>query len=173
MKRRGQILSVDLIVALAIFAFLLIGIMGIWRYAFEKNQMHEDHADLEQVAKRASDVLFLTSGNPPYWHEQGYENVTTDVVWSAGLRQDHWFDADKISFVAGMNETVFSRFLQILGVMGPRYNLSISYYREPDFANPLIQAGYAPRNATQSVVHQAAGVDVNGSLVKLKVIAWR
>jgi hypothetical protein len=176
--RRGQILSIDILVALVIFSFILIAGVWIWHFSLQKAQAQEDINDLSLVAERASYALFMTSGDPSHWDHLDAANVSTHSIHALGLRSGRHIDMAKVARLDALQATKMSSIMTISGLKGPGYTMALNVFLYNDSAENFeetaaYQIGTQPDNASQVAVREMVGLDSNATLVRLILKVWR
>jgi len=121
LDRRGQIFSIDLMVSVAIFLFIVVASLSMWNLYMEKGKLIDQRADMEFAARNAMSGLMTTGGDPSSWYL-----LETFEVDSFGLAvSDYELSEAKISKLQDLNNTNYEDIKNSLGVS--LYNLHLSF----------------------------------------------
>lgn len=175
---RGQLLSIDTLIALTVFTFIIISVLWIWNFSLNKAETVENNRDLKLIATHASDVLFMTPGLPTHWNNLSDADFNYPNISSLGLRTSHYIDVDKINRLVALNGTNLTVILSLLGIKGPDYNMSLEYFTYNSSTEKFNTGarsiiGNLPRDAIQVRVNEFVGVNENNTLLKLRMKVWR
>ena len=175
---KGQLFSIDTLIALVLFSFVIISIVWLWGFSIEKVDTREQNSDLELVASNAAMSLFMTAGQPTAWHTFPSVDFTTRNISSVGLRAGHIIDVTKIRSLETFASANQSTVLRLLGLLGPGYNMSLEYFLYNGTTDEFnteaeVIIGSEPEAAEQVVAEEYVGVDENNTLIRLRLEVWR
>ncbi|MBN2122329.1 hypothetical protein JW721_04735 [Candidatus Micrarchaeota archaeon] len=130
MSRKGQINSIDFMIAVLIFAVILVFLIGFWflNMAELSEMMGRDRLDSTSIA--VSDMLIKTPGVPENW-----EDGPSDV-WAIGLATtQNVLSKEKVANFTALD---YNESREIMGLDGDYY-----FYIEDLDGNRLHEAGVA------------------------------
>lgn len=85
-SKKGQIFTLDIIVAIIIFTTILTMSLFGWNYTQQKIYENEVRNEMEFVARNAASALVLTRGNPIDWNNTPEDEFNiTAPIYSLGL----------------------------------------------------------------------------------------
>ena len=147
-NKRGQIFSLDLIIAMLMFIVVIILIFQILDYSNNKIGLEESANDISIIAGNAISSLTETEGNPNNWSLISLNDFNESNVFSLGLAKNSNFnnqdssvkgksmssnnngyivlDKNKISRLSSLNNTKYNEIRNILGIKGPGYEFLLS-----------------------------------------------
>ena len=157
MLTKGQMFSVDFLIACSIFLVMMIIIYLYWGYAtlqIEDTVLTNDMTDKLNLASQA----WFKEGTPKYWG-------SSDVV-ELGLSNGHSFNWTKMDLLK--NSIGYGRALTLIGV--EEYYL---YYRVANETNStLFEFGDYPSNPDNVMKTERFGL-LENSIAVVEVILWR
>jgi hypothetical protein len=121
LDRKGQIFSIDLMISLAIFLFIIVVSLSMWNLYMEKSKIIDQRADMEFVARNAISGLLTTGGDPSSW----YLLETFDVDSLGVAISDYRLLPAKISKLQVLNDTNYAEVKESLGV--DLYEMHLSF----------------------------------------------
>lgn len=124
--KRGQVLSVDIIIALIGFMAIVVFLIWGWQAVSFSITSFDETQDLYSLAYFTSESLIKSHGNPVNWYEQSTPSRSS--IYSLGLANGSYISYQKISQMATLNNSYYTNYKEILGVLGPNYDLQIEYY---------------------------------------------
>lgn len=112
-NRRGQMISMDMIIALAMFIFIMLGSFWAWHMTEYKINYIKDMTEMEVMAKNSLNSVVGSSGEPSNWHITG--NIT-----SIGIMKDMYGVASegKIDKLIGIGNSSYDNVKHLLGIVG-------------------------------------------------------
>ena len=172
---RSQYVSIDTLLALALFAFVLIVALWIWHYALEKVSSDASVQDLAIVGSHAATVLFETSGSPSHWHNQTITQQSTSFI---GLRHGAYISQSKLDKLNNLTSNETATIHTLLGIRGPGYNYTIFYYRYNETSEAFnndanMTIGFTASSTTAQVQHEYIGYTDQGEYTKLQLKVWQ
>ncbi|MFH0860376.1 MAG: hypothetical protein V1921_04190 [Candidatus Altiarchaeota archaeon] len=121
--KKGQISTLDLVLASSIFIGILLISMTTWNDVLMRSYRFENKREINQKAMDVSELLVLTGGDPAYWHLFPIEDVNADNVTSIGLAAEpNFLDRDKIEKMAQVN---YDTLRDIMGLSKEDFNITI------------------------------------------------
>lgn len=131
--RKSQVFSLD--ASIAVLSFIFIMTLFLWGWNMSITKISENHLsdDLNSIAIYASRSLVESGGNPGNWHSLSGADFTKDSISSLGLSSSvGYLSESKIAALQDLNATKYSEIKSILGVLGPNYELYISFDKFDD-----------------------------------------
>lgn len=107
--RKGQIFSLDMIFAFAIFLVLLLAALSLWSLSRERTDVLSERTQMGEKAELAMYTLLLNSGNPQNW----YENTSFQTIGLSSTG-DYQIDIQKLSPISNLNLSTFKSSLGLL-----------------------------------------------------------
>ena len=176
MRNKGQVFSIDIIIAMIIFIFIIISSAWFWDTAKEKMHQTEARNDLELIAYNAVSVLIGTVGDPPNWNNQTFLDRN---IYSIGIGKNRpWIiDEEKASRIGELNATNYNLIKRILGIRGSSYEfyLNISKYNSSSSSfTYLTLAGKKPNSSSSHVINikRIAISDNDNNWISFKMQIW-
>jgi hypothetical protein len=124
--KKGQVLSVDIIIALLGFMGIIVFLIWGWQTTSVKLSAYDQSQDLYTLAYFASESLVQTSGVPLNWSSQSSPSRST--ISSIGLQNGSYISMQKIQSLANLNSSYYTQIKEVLGILGPNYDIQIDYY---------------------------------------------
>lgn len=144
-KKKAQIFSVDLIVALITFIIIMIGIAWVWESSREKINLNEQENDMNLISIFALSSLIETPGNPSDWELIDDADFDENNIGSLGFAQDSispWnLNYDKILKLYDLREVEYETMKKILGMRGAGYEFNIKLEKDTGFHIPGFLGG--------------------------------
>jgi len=154
---KGQLLTMDYVIGIAIFLFVFTICLYVWDNALYKVQQDYLTLELLNTARRASDQLVRTTGNPSSWEG----NVSS--LSSIGLAvSDRILSQQKFDALAGLN---YSSLRYHLGAGSYNIYLKISNASGSVFG----EAGVRPAEALVVNIRNIVTLDNNTALLDVSV----
>jgi hypothetical protein len=147
MRKKGQILTTDAIIAMGIFIVILIASIEAWDFSREKILLNEVRDDLEIIAKQTASVLVETPGNPSNWTDLAEANFNATIIQSLGMARSSSMgnhdtsaggnsiglnhanygiiDSAKAARLENVSPTKYEEMKKMLGVRGPGYEFHV------------------------------------------------
>lgn len=166
---KAQIFSLDVLVAIGIFIFILLSAALIWNYSREKIAIEETRNDLEIIARNSLAVLIETKGDPKNW--TAYTFSQTNIL-SLGLADEFLvLNQTKISSLSSAN---YSAAKTILGILGLNYefSLNVDTWNGTSYT-PNYTIGTAPNATASEVVNIERFVLLNNKWTKAAIKIWK
>jgi len=155
MSAKGQIFSIDFLVACTIFLITVTILYVYWGYTTIQIEETRFTNDMTDKLNLASQVWFK-EGTPIYWDSSN--------VIELGLQNNHEFNETKMN---NLNSIGYQRVMTLVGILS--YNF---YYRLYDENNStLFEFGLTPSNSKNLVRSKRVGI-LNGSIAFLEVVLW-
>ncbi len=190
---KGQVSSIDAIIALGVFLMIFAVIGSNWQEVLEKNANAKQFYPINSIARNAMASLIETSGNPSNWTQFPASSFNETNVKSLGLGKapkttaevnkersfglgfaNAWqLDYNKVKKLAEFNQTRYDSIKKMLGITGPNYEYYLKVQKWNGTAYSLnTTIGSAPfSNASHSAsIKRLAAMDGNWSLIEL--IVW-
>ncbi|HKZ45500.1 MAG TPA: hypothetical protein VJ343_02235 [archaeon] len=157
MSVKGQIFSLDFLVACSMFLIALTIIYIYWGYAslqIQETMLMNDMIDRLNLASQ----IWFKEGTPRYWDNSS--------VIELGMANDHSFNWTKMTLLG--NDIKYGKALTLAGV-GDYY----LYYRVSNEANStLFSFGEYPSDPKNVMKARRVGI-LNESIAIVEVIIWR
>jgi len=128
LSRKGQINTLDFLIAILVYTVLLIFIIGFWFVSLAEIEGMVMRDRIDSVAITISDMLLKTPGVPDNWEENSSNAGAIGLVWGQNV-----LDGEKLSNFTALDYNV-SR--ELLGVDGDFY-----FYVEDLDGNRLHECG--------------------------------
>ncbi|MAG47606.1 hypothetical protein CL617_03295 [archaeon] len=194
-KKRGQIFSLDIIIAAITFIIVVILVFQILDYSNNKIIANELESDINLIAENAISVLVEEEGNPNNWSLFDVNDFNTNAIFSLGLSKSLNFDdldskekgkslasanvgrnildQSKIDRLEVLNSTQYDNIKNILGIKGSGYEFEVQAKNWNGSSYSLKNLiGKVPSNAEFIVKKSRFGlIDQNITLVELRI--WR
>jgi hypothetical protein len=142
LSKKGQLFSLDMILSIAIFSFILIAAISSWGTYVERSAYYSERADMQVKAEVAMHSLVLTSGPEVIWYR--VKNFSSIGITSAG---DYVLDPVRLQGLVDRNDS-YSNVTTALGVVG--YELNIRVVND---SGTVYSFGILPAGKAQEVVH--------------------
>lgn len=156
MSSKGQINSIDFMIAVLIFAVLLIFIIGFWFLNMAEINGMVGRDRLDSAAIAVSDMLVKTPGVPGNWEEDPAN------AWAVGLAESqNVISSEKVANFTALDYNVSK---ELLGLDGDFY-----FYVEDLEGNRLYESGIAELGSGVAPVLRFGVLD--GEIVKVEVFA--
>jgi hypothetical protein len=194
--KKGQIFSLDLVIAMLAFTVILIASIWLWEYALEKIRSTDERNDLEVISKAALAALVETPGSPSNWTNFSESSFNTSNVLflgitksysisnkdvkgkgkSAGLSNSSYLvlDTAKVVRLTQLNMTKYETMKTLLGILGPNYQfeLIISIWNESQY-KPSYLIGKNPGNVKANIIKSERLALIDGIWAKVTLKIWR
>lgn len=156
MSVKGQIFSVDFLMACTIFLIALTIIFLYWGYATLQIEETRVINNMIDKANLASEIWFR-EGTPEYWDSLNIIGI--------GLQSDHSFNQTKMNMLNSMG---YGKASTLIGVGG--YYLYYRVFNETD--STLFEFGSYPSDSENVMRVKRVGI-LNGSIAFVEVIVWQ
>ncbi|MFH1971902.1 MAG: hypothetical protein ABIJ18_00315 [archaeon] len=164
MNKRGQIFSWDLLIAVALFIFILMASLYMWEFYREKTELVDLRADMEFNARNGMVSLLTTSGNPTNWNTQPIFNVTSFGIVSG----DFVLDENKVSKFEEWNNTYYKEIKGSLGIR--KYELYVDFLNASDVS--LYKFGIESPISANEVVRIERLALMDGDIIRVVMEVW-
>jgi hypothetical protein len=172
---RGQLFSLDAVIAVGIFTIILISITWSWDLVTEKISIDNKQEEIAILSKNALSTLLITSGNPLNWNMESNDWFNSSNMHDLGVSFAPSIIQDgKISKLEEVNDTKYGDMKKLLGLRKYDFHLSFYIYDGDNYAlQPEFEVGRnLPGNETfVHVINRYGLINNNWSKVKLKV--WK
>lgn len=175
-KRRGQLFSLDVVVAIGIFILIMISCIWVWDYSREKVYLTVRRETLEISARGALSGLLENPGSPSNWHEDqsAFSEAGVNSLGLAGSRP--WLlSPEKIQALQDWYSSENETYKTLLAIKGYDFHLEFWKYDSGFSPSPDYEVGSRPM-ATYNVVRlqRTALLNQGGNKYWLKIImeAW-
>ncbi|MDI6798678.1 MAG: hypothetical protein QMD12_01620 [Candidatus Aenigmarchaeota archaeon] len=155
---RGQIFSIDLFIAIAVFIVVFWFYILTWERLTLSLKEVQAMKGFEALALSISDSLVRFPGAPERWEE----NVSN--VSAIGLAYAHVFDKNKIRNFTSLD---YNRTKKLIGLDGYEFYFKVYYLNRSVFA----YHGNAPVNFKQAVSTKRFGL-LEGEAVVMELTIW-
>jgi|GEM_PF-2276637 len=165
MDSRGQISTLDLVVAAGIFISILLSVMWAWNSVLLKIDLFENKRRIYQKGLDVAELLVTTSGDPANWNELDVVNSNTvDVI---GLvSEDNVLDQEKVN---KFGEIDYDNQREILGLSKEDFNLTL-YNVTDGIGDPLYSFGRYYSDITQVRISRYAYM--NDEIIELRLMLF-
>lgn len=121
--KKGQISTLDLVIASSIFIGILLLAMTSWNDILLKSYRFENKREIYQKALDVAESLVTFEGSPSDWHLLALADIVPNNVSSFGLaKEPNVLDRDKIE---KLNQVDYDTARDILGLGREEFNLTI------------------------------------------------
>lgn len=177
-KKKGQIFSFDVIIAVFVLIMILTSSVWLWDTAREKIYLAEERNNLELTARNAIYTLIQTVGDPPTWHQLNNVDTNETNIYSLGIGKNRpWFiSEDKAIRLKDINDTKYQMIKKILTVRNNDFYLNISKYNNINkkYENFVLIGKSPPQSAEQIIRIERIGLsDVDKSWMKIIIYVWK
>jgi hypothetical protein len=153
--KRGQLLTTDFILSLAIFLAILLTAMGLWNSVDTQIRDAENRRDMQAISTYVSDTLVRNPGVPQNW--------TNNTVQVIGLAKDeHDIDMDKVLAFKHMD---YDRASFILRLRNYNFYVWITDSNGYDLTSGVV------RSPVALIIHRKSGTDY-AKMLNNTVIEW-
>ena len=165
MNQKAQISTLDLVIAVSIFIFILLTIMGAWNNTRLKIDLFEDKRKIYQKGLDVAEMLVKTQGDPVNWGELSVvDSSNVDAIGIAS--EDNVLDPEKLD---KLGEIDYGELRRILGLSREEFNLTI-YNISGGSENSLYSFGQPPFNLTRVRISRYASLD--DDIVELRLMLF-
>ncbi|MFW6047356.1 MAG: hypothetical protein ACOCP4_06200, partial [Candidatus Woesearchaeota archaeon] len=150
-RKKGQVISVDIAIALGIFMVILAVFFWAWNETYINKGRYEENNELSRSNKRITNMLLNTKGFPEYWHNMSNDDFNKENVSSLGLVDyNNLISYDKIFSLAEFNDSNYDDIKTMIGLSGSGYDFEIKVwiYDEGFSGNPDFKIGLSDKNAS-------------------------
>ena len=160
-SRRTQVFSLDMIFAMIMFIFILIGTFWAWHITEDRINYIKNSRDMNIEAKNAINNLVNKHGDPIHW--EYLEDI--NLVESFGLleQQKGITSSDKVDRLVYFVNSSYNESKDLLGIRSSNFLLEIG---DTD-------VGLVPTNPSLVVVAERAMLLTNSSTISIKLRLWR
>ncbi len=151
MGAKGQIVSLDLLIALSIFAFLLVTLFSVINSNNANFFQNSEYNEMALQALEISEILIKTPGKPSNWD-------SSNVIAFGLASEDRIISFEKAQEFCSIPESDISRLL----------NIDYPFYFNLSGA---VTCGSVPSGARAATIERI--VFFNGSNSKLRFTLWR
>ena len=172
LSHKGQIFSLDVIIAVLAFTTILVSSIVIWDYTHETISKTERRIELELATMNVLSTLLESPGSPSNWSNFPVNDFNESNVLSIGLTRndsisliskDLWhLDYEKISY---LNPSTYNKTKKILGLAGHDFKLTINLFNGTEFSENYSVSGDLT-NIEEQVVLTRYGL-LNGEKTEL------
>jgi hypothetical protein len=165
-NKKGQISTIDLVIAASIFISLLLSITWAWNDSRLKINLFENKRELYQKGLDIAEMLVKTSGDPANWHE--LNTVNSGTVNAIGLAsEDNVLDEDKLDKLGYVD---YEELRRILGLSKEDFNLTV-YNITGGAETPLYSFGRPSLDLTKIRISRYASFGIN-DIVELRLLLF-
>lgn len=124
MNERGQISTLDLVVASAVFLSILFSAVYLWGDTMKSIGRTSEKNDLDSKVLDISETLVKTQGEPPDWQNMAAGDINSSSVKSLGLAsEDNILDPEKIDKLKLID---YDEAREMMGLSREGYNITIT-----------------------------------------------
>ncbi|MCX6767419.1 MAG: hypothetical protein NTY90_01650 [Candidatus Micrarchaeota archaeon] len=168
-QSRGQLFSIDILVAVTIALFLFITATTLSTRVMNVLGISEQEIELNAAAEAAAAQLAASPGNPLNWDALSFSDASVNSIGLAESRNVLAPAKVGAFFALASNQTALPLVKKMLGVSRPGYGFSVRIYNQTgSLVNGFSTGAGTGKPAT---VAERIGV-LNGSLVRLSVGVW-
>jgi len=121
--KKGQISTLDLVIASAIFIGILLLAMTTWNDILLKSYRFENKREITQKGLDVAGSLVMTHGSPSDWHLLSLADINTNNVSSIGIsKEPNVIDIEKIEKLDQVN---YDTIRDIIGFSKEEFNLTL------------------------------------------------
>ncbi|MCX6777929.1 MAG: hypothetical protein NT157_03510 [Candidatus Micrarchaeota archaeon] len=150
-NRKGQLLTTDFMLSLAVFVALLLTIITIWTNIDSQVQDVERRRDMQSISMSVSDALIRSAGNPDNWENLSDLNDIGSVGAIGLAKDEHVLDLKKVSVFIDLDNDV------------PRYIETKSKMRLANYEVYLTAYDYLGYNVTTGIVRSPIAYYANSN----------
>jgi len=159
--KKGQISTIDLVIASGIFISILLSAMFLWNDIVSKINRFEDRGLISQKALDISDMFIKTPGTPNGWYLLSPVDINSQNVSSVGFAvEDNVLDWERLSM---LKQISYDESKNLIGLSKEEYNITIVNVSGNN-NKVLYSAGQIP-NTTNVLISRYG--QLNGSIVRL------
>ncbi|MEW6329538.1 MAG: hypothetical protein AB1468_05480, partial [Candidatus Micrarchaeota archaeon] len=122
--RRGQIFSLDVLIASAILLLVLFVSIVVWAAADTRRAQFEEYRWMEWGARDASSALISTPGDPADWENLADEDFDANAHAVGLARERNVLDSRKLARLSELNSTKYFEIKTLLGLA--KYDVRLS-----------------------------------------------
>jgi hypothetical protein len=162
LNKKGQIFSLDMMVATSLFIFILLTSITVWNLETDRVASISQRALMESKADLAMMTLLLTPGEPTNWYN-GTDNFTTIGLISFG---DYHLDPQKAQGLEGKNSS-YQNVTRTLGVVP--FDM---YFRVSNESGTLYKFGVNISSTSTNVVKVTRLAYMDTNPVTVEMVVW-
>ena len=196
MKKKTQIFSMDITLAIVTFLIILISSIWITGYSSEKIDITERRNDLEFISKSALSALVETPGNPSGWDQLDEDDFDENNIYSLGLAMSYSendldveeigkspgltvknylvLDDAKIQRLKALESQKYNVYKRIMGVLGPEYEfqLKINLWNGSSY-HVVYEIGMVPGSNATNLVRTDRFALLNSTWTDVVLNLWK
>lgn len=162
---KGQVLSIDLLIATAIFLFILNTSVLIWNSELSRKNDMEARKWMEESARTTSNQLVTSQGDPSDW--QNLQELNESSLHSLGLVDSrNMLNQKKVDKLSLLSNTNYALIKRVIGLEA--YNVTI--YLISNKSSMIFGTEPASEEGVISVDRFAL---LNDSKVTIRMKVWR
>jgi len=164
---KGQIFTLDMVIASIIFASVLSSSMMLWQFQRDKAHSEEQRIDMETMSGRTMSLLMETKGLPENWTQ-----YPTDDIYSFGLVDEYLVvNRTKLNDLSALD---YNSVKEILGILGPDYEFGFEVSVMGD-EGYIIDAsfGLVPDSNSSEVIVVSRECILDGDLARAVLEVWK
>lgn len=173
MKKRGQMFSTDMLIAIVIFIVILMGVIWLGDFVNEKIYYNENRRSMAVMASYAASGLVETAGSPFSWDSLSDADFNETNVLSLGLAEDEggaWqLDYGKVVRLGELYPAKYETMKKLIGLRGADYEFQIVVSSE---GLPAVSAGLAPELNSSNVIVIERDALINSSYANVTLLFW-
>lgn len=149
-NKKGQMHSLDLIIAFSLFVLVFLSIVSFWDDARFHFGFIEQRNDIELVSRNSFNALIYTQGLPQDWNT--FANISHAEEIGIMTERQGIASYEKIKSIVNNNDTHYEEIRDSIGYLGAGYEfyLNITYY-DSDF-NDIESDGFGFTGNCKNVV---------------------
>jgi hypothetical protein len=162
-NRRSQIFSLDMILGMIVFVFILISAFWAWHITENRINYIRDIRDMTVIAKYSTNELVTSRGFPSRW--QYVSNISE--IKSIGLveYEENIASIEKISKLIYLGKEKYNETKELLGIKGSGYEFYLEIGEN--------STGLPYQSSRDVVAVDRAMILTNGSIINIKMKVWR
>ena len=159
--KKGQISTIDLVIASGIFVSILLSAMFLWNDIVLKINRFEERLLINQKALDVSEMLIKTPGSPSGWYLFQAVDINSQNVSSVGfVIEDNVLDWERLS---ALKQISYDESKNLMGLSREEYNITIINVSGSN--NKVLYSTGQMSNATSVLISRYG--QLNGSIVRL------
>lgn len=174
MDDKGQISTLDLVIASAVFVGILLSVIYLWSDTVKSISRTSEKSDLDSKVRDVSEALVKTPGDPPDWQKMSASDINSSTVKSLGLtKEDNILDPEKLNKFGLIN---YEEARTIMGLSREAYNITITNSTNEivySFGRPFEVGDCGPYGCPPRSIASAERLALlGGNKVKISVILF-
>ena len=164
-SKKGQIFSIDLVVAVIVFIFILIASFWAWHITENRINYIRTIRDMTIIAQNSVNTIVSTHGHPTDWFSLPDDELINIQSFGIIYNKKGVASTDKIARLQYLSALDYNKTKEKLGIIGPGMEF---YLMAGDY-----NIGSPMENARDVVIVNRAMALENGTFIPIKMRVWR